>query len=238
MTPAVSTPESAPSDPRPDLRHVRTWLFDLDNTLYPRESGLGALMEPVITEFVMETTGLVRPEAYTLQKRYLADHGLTLRGLMVHHGADPDAYHARFHDIPLEVLAHDEPLRRALARLPGRRLIFTNADAVHAERVIERLGLGGLFDDVFHIGSAGFEPKPSARAFERLMAVHAVEPASAVFFEDAERNLEPAAALGMTTVLVGSHAAASTAPFVDFRAERLAPFLAAARVAGPADKEG
>ncbi len=215
---------------RPDLRHVDTWLFDLDNTLYPRESGLGALMEPVITEFVMETTGLPREEAYALQKRYLADHGLTLRGLMTHHGADPDAYHARFHDIPLEVLARDEPLRRALARLPGRRLIFTNADAVHAERVIERLGLVGLFDEVFHIGSADFEPKPAARAFERLMAAHAVEPAAAAFFEDSERNLEPAALLGMTTILVGTHAAASAAPFIDFRTERLAPFLAAAKV--------
>ena len=94
-----------------DFSAVDTWVFDLDNTLYPRESGLGALMEPVITDFVMETTGLSRPDAYALQKRYLADHGLTLRGLMIHHGSDPDAYHARFHDIPLEVLARDEQIR-------------------------------------------------------------------------------------------------------------------------------
>ncbi len=84
-----------------DLRHVDTWLFDLDNTLYPLESGLGALMEPVITQFVMEATGLPRERAYALQKRYLAEEGLTLRGLMIHHGVDPDAYHARFHDVSL-----------------------------------------------------------------------------------------------------------------------------------------
>ncbi len=213
-----------------DLRHVETWLFDLDNTLYPRESGLGALMEPVITDFVMEATGLARDEAYALQKRYLAEEGLTLRGLMIHHGVDPDAYHARFHDISLECLARDEELKAALGRLPGRRLIFTNADAVHAERVVERLGLGGLFDDVFHIGSAAFAPKPSRGAFDRIIEAHAIAPRAAAFFEDAERNLAPAAALGMTTVLVGAHAAASIAPFVDYRTQRLAPFLAAAIV--------
>ncbi len=216
-----------------DLRHVETWLFDLDNTLYPRESGLGALMEPRITAFVMEATGLPRDQAYALQKRYLAEEGLTLRGLMTHHDVDPDAYHARFHDIPLEGLDRDEALRAALARLPGRRLIFTNADAVHAERVIERLGLSGLFDDVFHIGSAAFSPKPSARAFEAIVEAHAIAPKATAFFEDAERNLAPAAALGMTTVLVGAHATASTAPFVDFRTERLAPFLAAAAIKEP-----
>jgi putative hydrolase of the HAD superfamily len=223
-------------DPRvsgADLRHIETWLFDLDNTLYPRESGLGALMEPVITQFVMEATGLPRDRAYALQKRYLAEDGLTLRGLMTHHGADPDAYHARFHDLSLECLARDEELKAALGRLPGRRLIFTNADAVHAERVVERLGLGGLFDDVFHIGSAAFAPKPSPQAFERIIDAHAIAPASAAFFEDAERNLAPAGALGMTTVLVGAHAAASTASFVDYRTGRLAPFLAAAAVREP-----
>ncbi|MDQ2861004.1 MAG: pyrimidine 5'-nucleotidase [Pseudomonadota bacterium] len=219
-----------PQTPPPDLRHVETWLFDLDNTLYPRESGLGALMEPVITGFVMELTGLSREGAYALQKRYLAEDGLTLRGLMTHHGVDPEAYHARFHDLPLECLARDDDLKAALARLPGRRLIFTNADAVHAERVVERLGLGGLFEAVFHIGSADFAPKPSAQAFERIVAAHAIAPGATAFFEDAERNLAPAAALGMTTVLVGAHAAASTAPFVDYRTERLAPFLAAARL--------
>jgi putative hydrolase of the HAD superfamily len=215
---------------RADFRHIDTWLFDLDNTLYPRESGLGALMEPVITDFVMETVGLPRDQAYALQKRYLAEDGLTLRGLMTHHGVDPDAYHARFHDLPLESLARDEELKSALARLPGRRLIFTNADAVHTERVVERLGLSGLFDDVFHIGSADFAPKPSHRAFEAIIRALAIAPKSTAFFEDAERNLAPAASLGMTTVLVGVHAAASTAPFIDYRTERLAPFLTAAVV--------
>jgi putative hydrolase of the HAD superfamily len=218
------------ADSRPDLRHVETWLFDLDNTLYPLESGLAGRMSPRITDFVVKVTGLPREEAYFLQKRYLAEHGLTLRGLMIDHGVDPDVFHASFHDVPLDCLARDEALKAAIAGLPGRRIIFTNADEIHCQRVLERLGLEGLFDDVFHIGSAAFAPKPSPQAFERIIAAHAIDPAATAFFEDAERNLEPAAALGMTTVLVGSHAEASTAPFVHYRAPQLAPFLASARV--------
>ncbi len=217
---------------RPDLTHIDTWLFDLDNTLYPLESGLAAAMSPRMTDFVEELTGLPRAEALALQKRYLAEKGLTLRGLMDHHDVDPDVYHAVFHDVPLDMLEPDEALRAALARLPGRRLVFTNSDDVHTARVLARLGLSDLFEDVFHIGSAGFEPKPSKLAFERILAAHTIAPASTAFFEDSERNLEPAAALGMTTVLVGAHAAASTAAFVHYRTARLAPFLAAARLKG------
>jgi putative hydrolase of the HAD superfamily len=213
-----------------DLRHVGTWLFDLDNTLYPLDSGMAGHMEPRITQFVMDLTGLPRDEAYALQKRYLLEHGLTLRGLMTHHGVDPDAYHARFHDMPLDGLVPDAALRAGLARLPGRRLIFTNADDVHAARVLAHLDVADLFEDVFHIGSAAFEPKPSARAFEAIIAALAIEPGRTAFFEDAERNLAPAAALGMTTVLVGPHAADSTAAFVDYRTEHLAPFLNRAHV--------
>jgi putative hydrolase of the HAD superfamily len=213
-----------------DLRHVDTWLFDLDNTLYPLESGLAARMSPRITDFVERLTGLTRPEALALQKRYLAEHGLTLRGLMDHHGVDPDVYHAVFHDVPLDCLAPDPVLVDALRRLPGRRLIFTNSDDIHTARVLGALGLAGLFEDVFHIGSAAFAPKPSKAAFDAILKAHAIEPQTAAFFEDSERNLEPAAALGMTTILVGAHARDSTAPFVDYRAPALAPFLAAARL--------
>ena len=152
-----------------DLRHVDTWLFDLDNTLYPLESGLAARMSPRITDFVEQLTGLPRSEALALQKQYLADHGLTLRGLMENHGVDPDVYHAVFHDVPLDCLAPDAALRAALRRLPGRRLIFTNSDDVHTERVLEALGLRDLFEDVFHIGSAAFWPKPSRQSFAAIV---------------------------------------------------------------------
>jgi putative hydrolase of the HAD superfamily len=213
-----------------DLTHVDTWLFDLDNTLYPVESGFMKQAEGRMTAYVAKVTGLPLDEAYELQKTYFRDYGLTLRGLMAHHGVDPDAYHAAFHDLSLDALAHDPDLLRALQRLPGRRLIFTNADAHHAERVLERLGLTALFDEVFHIGSFGFTPKPNPIAFERMVEAHGMAPAATAFFEDSERNLEPAAAIGMTTVLVGAHASASNALFVHHRTDRLAPFLRTARL--------
>ena len=213
-----------------DLTHVDTWLFDLDNTLYPAESGFMGEIERRMTAFVQKVTGLKRDEAFKLQKAYLAEHGLTLRGLMIHHGVDPRDFHAIFHDMSLEALAHDPDLVAAIERLPGRRLIFTNADDVHAERVLERLGLSHLFADVFHIGSAGYAPKPSPEAFARISRAHAINPATTCFFEDSERNLAPAYDLGMTTVLVGPWAAHSTAAFVHHRTEKLAPFLRDARL--------
>ncbi|HWF00811.1 MAG TPA: pyrimidine 5'-nucleotidase [Caulobacteraceae bacterium] len=209
-----------------DLRHVDTWLFDLDNTLYPLESGLAPRISERITDFVERLTGLARDEARALQKRYLAEHGLTLRGLMTHHGVDPDDYHAYLNEVDLAGLAVDPSLAPALQRLPGRRIIFTNADEGHARRVLEQLRLAHLFDAVFHIADAAFEPKPSVLAFERVMAAHDIAPGATAFFEDIERNLEPAASLGMTTVLVGEHALASSAPFVNFRTADLASFLA------------
>ncbi|PZQ60969.1 MAG: pyrimidine 5'-nucleotidase [Phenylobacterium zucineum] len=213
-----------------DLRHVDTWLFDLDNTLYPAESGFMSAIVDRMTDFVERVTGLPRDEAYRLQKTYLAEHGLTLKGMMLNHGVDPAEFHAIFHDLSLEALARDADLLAALQRLPGRRLIFTNADAFHAERVMKHLGLDALFDDVFHIGSAEYEPKPSPQAFARIGAAHGIDPRVTAFFEDSERNLAPAADLGMTTVLVGAHAPASTAPFVHHRTEKLAPFLTGAHL--------
>jgi len=213
-----------------DLRHIDTWLFDLDGTLYPAESGFLDAVVDRMTDFVQKVTGLPRDEALKVQRGYLAEHGLTLKGLMLHHDVDPDEFHAIFHDLSLERLAHDADLLEALNRLPGRLLVFTNADARHAERVMQHLGLDALFDDVFHFASAGYEPKPSAEAFSRIGAAHGIAPAATAFFEDSERNLAPAAALGMTTVLVGPYAERSTASFVNYRTPKLAPFLNAAEL--------
>jgi putative hydrolase of the HAD superfamily len=213
-----------------DLTHIDTWLFDLDNTLYPLDSGLGAAISERITDYVERLTGLPRDEARTLQKRYLDEHGLTLKGLMLNHGVDPDEYHAMFADVSLEAVARDPALIAAIERLPGRRLIFTNADAGHARRMMDHLGLARLFSEVFHIESAGFVPKPDPEAFRLLIAAHAIDPLTTAFFEDRALNLQPAAALGMTTVLVGPDAAANTDAFVDHRVPRLAPFLSGARI--------
>ncbi|HYG28246.1 MAG TPA: pyrimidine 5'-nucleotidase [Caulobacteraceae bacterium] len=213
-----------------DLTHVDCWLFDLDNTLYPAECEFMALIEGRMTQFVARETGLPAAEALALQKKYLHEHGTTLAGLMANHGIDPERFLEEVHDVALDRIRPDEALARALARLPGRRLVFTNGSARHAERVLAHMGLADLFEDVFHIASADYVPKPAPATFQRMVERHGVAPKATAFFEDSERNLEPAAALGMTTVLVGSLAHASTASFVHHKTADLAAFLNAARV--------
>ena len=213
-----------------DLSHVDTWIFDLDNTLYPPERELLSLVNDRMTAFVVRQTGLPWPEARTLQHRYHSEHGATLAGLMADHGVDPTAFLDEVHDIKLDTLEPDLELDVALARLPGRRLVFTNGSARHAERVLEALGVAARFDEVFHIEAADYIPKPRPECFAALVRTHAVAPRRAAFFEDLERNLKPAAELGMTTVLVGPDAETSEASFVHHRAAALAPFLNAARL--------
>ena len=213
-----------------DLTYVDTWLFDLDNTLYPPSTGYILAIEERIRDYFVRLTGLPPDQAWAVQKRYLDEHGSALPGLIEHHDADPHAFLRDVHDVPLDLLTPDPALRRALQRLPGRRLVFTNGSQWHAERVLERLGVADLFDEVFHTEAAGMIAKPDPRAFDALIAVHAVTPATTAFFEDRAVNLAPAAALGMTTVLVGEHAPTSTEPFVRHRTAALTDFLNAAQV--------
>ncbi len=217
------------SPPGANLSHVEHWVFDLDNTLYPPECEFMALVEGRITDFVVRESGLPRDEALSLQKRYLHEHGTSLAGLMAHYDIDPHRFLDEVHDVSLDCLQPDAALRRGLERLPGRRLVFTNGSARHAERVLERLGVADLFEDVFHLEAAELIPKPDPRTFDRMIRRHAVQARAAAFFEDTEKNLAPAAVLGMTTVLVGPHAPLSTASFVDHKADRLPAFLRTAR---------
>jgi putative hydrolase of the HAD superfamily len=216
--------------PRPDLQRIDTWIFDLDNTLYPMGTEVQTQMDTRIADYVARETGLPADQAMTLQKKYLHEHGTTLAGLMAHHGVDPYGFLEEVHDISLDSVSPDPALHAALARLPGRRLVFTNASAGHAERVLAKLGYADLFEHVFHLEAADLTPKPQAAAYDALIRRHGVTPKSAAFFEDTENNLAPAAHLGMATVLVGPHAAASTAPFVNYRTADLTDFLASALV--------
>ena len=214
----------------PDLTHIDTWLFDLDNTLYPAESDYMALIEGKMTDFVERETGLPRDQARALQKKYYHEHGTTLAGLMAHHDLEPKAFLDEVHDVSMDRLVPDPQLRSAIDALPGRRLIFTNGSLGHAERVLGHLGLDDLFEDVFAIETADYLPKPAMATFEKIISRHALTSPVTAFFEDSEKNLAPAATLGMTTVLVGAHAAASTADFVHHRTQDLAGFLNLARL--------
>jgi putative hydrolase of the HAD superfamily len=184
------------------LDHIETWIFDLDNTLYPPSCRLFDQVDQRMGTFICDLLKLEPAEARALQKRYLKEFGTTLRGLMVNHQCPPERFLEHVHAIDYSVIERDDRLDAALARLPGRKLVFTNGSVAHAERVMERVGITRHFAGVFDIVAAGYWPKPEMSAYEGLIRTHAVKPPRAALIEDLPRNLVPAAALGMTTVLV------------------------------------
>ena len=212
----------------PALSHVDTWVFDLDQTLYPAEAEVMALIEGKMTAFVAREIGLPRDEAYKLQKSYLSEHGTTLAGLMAHYGVEPHRFLDEVHDVSIDSLHPDPELNALIASLPGRKLVFTNGDERHAVRILAKLEMTALFDGVFHLEHANWVPKPNMVTFEKMMAAHQVIPTTAAFFEDSPKNLKPAHQLGMKTVLVGPKADGNTDDFVDFRAPTVKAFFQAA----------
>ncbi|MEM5518558.1 pyrimidine 5'-nucleotidase [Henriciella sp. AS95] len=180
------------------------WVFDLDNTLYPAECDLFAQIDQRMTDFVARFLRMERAEARALQKQYYAKHGTTLKGMMTMHGMDPAEFLAHVHEIDLSVIPPMPNLREAIAALPGRKLVYTNGSRGHAERVTRHMELFDHFDEMFGIEDAGYHPKPSQAAYDAFCKAHDVDPQRSVFFEDMERNLAPAHAMGFTTVLVGS----------------------------------
>ena len=187
------------------LAHVDTWIFDLDNTLYPAKADLFALMDVKMGEFIQGLLGCDADVARETQKRYFLEHGTTLSGLMHHHGIEPGDYLAYVHDISMDRLEVDEALNGHIAALPGRRLIFTNGDADYAGRVLDRLGLGQAFELIHDIHACQYVPKPDPSGYDALCRAHDVDPTRAAFFEDMARNLAPAHEMGMTCVWIASH---------------------------------
>jgi putative hydrolase of the HAD superfamily len=204
--------------------HVTTWVFDLDNTLYPPEMRLFDQIEVRMTAYVMQALGVGRDEANQLRDLYWREHGTTLAGLMRVHGVDPGPYLTDVHDIDFAVLAPDPALARAIAALPGRRIVYTNGSAAYAERVTAARGLDGLFDAIYGIEEAGFHPKPDHAAFATVFAQDGLDPARAAMFEDDPRNLDVPHALGMATVHVAP--APVPRPSIRHHTDDLAAFLA------------
>ena len=181
---------------------AEAWVFDLDNTLYPARSNLFSQVDRRMTRFIADLLGLDSESAYRLQKSYLHRHGTTMRGLMDEHGMDPGPFLDFVHDIDLGPIAPDPVLDQALARLKGRKIVFTNGPTDHALRVMDKLAVAHHFEAVFDIVAADYVPKPEPRAYAALIRRHRLTPANTVMVEDVARNLRPAAALGMTTVWV------------------------------------
>jgi putative hydrolase of the HAD superfamily len=215
---------------------VETWVFDLDNTLYPHHVNLWHQVDERMRDYIVDFLKISREEAFRLQKDYYRRYGTTMRGLMEEHGLQPDEFLEIVHQIDHSPLMPNPALGAAIAELPGRKLILTNGTRAHADAVMRRLEIAEHFDDIFDIKAADLEPKPRPQVYERFLARHDVDPKRAAIFEDLARNLEVPHALGMITVLVVPKGAGVVlreewelagrdAPHVDHVTDDLADFL-------------
>ena len=211
--------------PRPNLSHVEAWIFDMDDTLYPPEQGVMRLVQERINAFMVAAVGLPTDEARTLQRQFLDEHGTTLAGLMANYQVDPEAFLREVHDVPLDSLEPHPELAEVLNALPGRRFVLTNGARCHADRVLGRIGVTDSFHGVHAIEDMELTPKPAPSTFRRFLERFDIAPHRAVFFEDAPRNLEPAKALGMTTVLVGDGRGHEVGDWIDHVTPDLISFL-------------
>ena len=214
-------------DPR--FAHVRDWIFDLDNCLYPASTGLFALIDERMGAYIQRLLDCDAAEARRVQKAHFHEHGTTLAGLMKALDVDPHDFLDDVHAIPLDRISRDDRLGRALERLPGRRFIFTNGDAPYARRVLAAIGIDHHFDDLHDIHASDLRPKPDRHGYELLCARFGIEPARAVLIDDMAQNLKPAKELGIATVWVdngserGGHGYDES--FVDHRIENVADWL-------------
>lgn len=214
----------------PELAHIDAWLFDLDNTLYPESAKLLARIDERIGAYVARLLGLDPIAARRVQKDWFISHGTTLAGLMAEHGVDPHEYLAEVHDIEMDVLEENAPLAAAIAKLPGRKLVFTNGDEPYARKVLGRLGLAESFEAIHDVHASNYVPKPHPDAYRSVCEAWRIDPARAAFVEDMARNLAPAKAIGMTTVWVdnGSEQAPDAdRSYIDFTTHDICHWLEA-----------
>ncbi len=181
---------------------IDTWIFDLDNTLYPATTNLFPQIDRRMRAYVAHRLKLTLDDAFILQKRYYREFGTTLRGLMINHDIEPEAFLDYVHDIDHSVLTPDTRLAGVLAALPGRKFVYTNGTERHAASVMDRLGVSKHFSGVFDISASRYVPKPDPAPYAELVTRHGIAARRAAMFEDIHLNLKPAHALGMTTVLI------------------------------------
>ncbi len=180
--------------------HVTTWVFDLDNTLYPPRYRLFDQIEVRMTAWVMRALNVGATEANRLRQHYWDKYGTTLAGLMREHNVDPAPYLTDVHNIDFSVLPRDPVLASHLRALPGRKIVYTNACAPYAEKVLDARGLGGIFDAIYGVEHAQFRPKPEREAFEAIFSQDGLDPTFAAMFEDDARNLTVPHDMGMACV--------------------------------------
>jgi len=212
-----------------ELTKIQYWLFDLDNTLYSGQTKVFDQVDKKMSLFISEKLEVSIEEAKKIQKNYFHEYNTTLNGMIKNHKIDANEFLEFVHDVNLEFLKIDKPLKREIANLLGKKFIFTNGSKAHAANVTKRIGIDKLFDGVFDIVEADFIPKPSIEPYKKIIDNFKIEPQYCIFIEDIARNLKPAHELGMKTVWIKNDepwaAEFSNSDFIDYKTDDLANFL-------------
>ena len=212
-----------------DLSKIKFWLFDLDNTLYSGDTKVFDQVDKKMSKFISEKLNVDLEEAKKIQKNYFHEYNTTLNGMIKNHDIDANEFLEFVHDVDLEFLKKDEPLKIEIEKLKGKKIIFTNGSKAHASNVTSRIGIEQLFDGVFDIVDSDFYPKPSIEPYKKIIENYKIIPEYCIFFEDIARNLKPAYELGMKTVWIENNepwaAKYSDEEFVNYKTGSLTKFL-------------
>ena len=210
---------------------IKTWIFDLDNTLYSADSGIFQQVHELMGKFVSNHLQIDLEEAKALQKKYYRQHGTTLRGMMDNHGVDPDYFLSEVHRLDYSIVIKNKILNAELEKLDGRKIIYTNANRQHADDVLKKLELTHMFKEIFDIKSAHFIPKPEIEPYKQLIIDYSIEPSTAIMFDDIAKNLVPAKDVGFTSVWIDagyenfSDDIANSKNYLDYETKNISNFI-------------
>ena len=212
-----------------ELKDIKFWLFDLDNTLYSGATKVFEQVDKKMTHYISTKLNISRKEARKIQKNYFVEYNTTLNGMIKNHKINANEFLEYVHDINLDFLEKDEELDEQISKIKGKKIIFTNGSRAHANNVTKKLGIERHFDDIFDIVSADFIPKPSLTTYKKIIEKYKIEPQYSIFIEDIARNLKPAFELGMKTVWIKNDepwaAEFSDSDFINYKIDKLTNFL-------------
>ncbi|RPG96789.1 MAG: pyrimidine 5'-nucleotidase [Candidatus Pelagibacter sp. TMED165] len=212
-----------------DLKKIKYWIFDLDNTLYSGDTKVFDQVDKKMSKFISEKLKVSIKEAKKIQKNYFHEYNTTLNGMIKNHEIDANEFLEFVHDVNLDFLKPDNLLKQEISSLLGKKFIFTNGSKAHAANVTKRIGIDKLFDGVFDIVESDFIPKPSVEPYKKIIEKYKIEPQYSIFIEDIARNLKPAHELGMKTVWIKNNepwaAEFSDSDFINYKIDNLAKFL-------------
>ncbi len=212
-----------------ELKKIKYWLFDLDNTLYSGDTKVFDQVDKKMTFFISNKLNVGLEEAKKIQKSYFHEYNTTLNGMIKNHKIDAEEFLEFVHDVDLNFLKKDIDLQNELSNLTGKKYIFTNGSKAHASNVTKRIGIQNLFDGVFDIVDSDFVPKPSIEPYKKIIQKYGIDPEYCIFIEDIARNLKPAYELGMKTVWIENNepwaAEFSSENFINYKTNNLSDFL-------------